>query len=49
MDKLIDINRLIASLKSIEEEQHNNVALFRYLKDRIERELLDDILNPKKP
>ena len=48
MDGLIIIGDLVKKLQKIEEEQRENVDLLKLWKDRLERDLLDDILNPKK-
>lgn len=50
MDQLINIGQLIKQLQKIEETQRDNVALFRYWKELLEKELLKDLdLDTKKP
>ncbi|MBL8798695.1 MAG: hypothetical protein JNM56_32675 [Planctomycetia bacterium] len=51
MGQIEGINSLIVKLRAIEEEQRDNVAILKYLKARIEEDLLKDLLDPepKKP
>jgi hypothetical protein len=47
MGQIEGINQLIVKLRAIEEEQRDNVAILKYLKQRIEEDLLKDLLDPK--
>jgi hypothetical protein len=48
MQKIIDINLLIAKLRAIEEEEQKQYDLIRQIKEKYERELLEGLLEPKK-
>jgi hypothetical protein len=52
MDQLVNIGLLVKKLQKIEETQRDNVALFRYWKELLEKELLKDLdldADTKKP